>query len=240
MFGLYDKEFIEEKTEIKGIRYMLLYAGLIIPYIVVRILSVIPIISDFIFPVINYLPWYVGFFVRSIYYKQKLGMMEQNVLIDVGVVITNPENVTIGNNSHIDTYVKIEAGTSGYVKIGNYCHIVGLAKLQGDGGIKIGNYACIAAGCKIYSATNYYKDPMDKKRIISMSSSAPKEMQYIIRKEIIIEDFAFVGMNSVVLPGVRIGKGAVIGACSCLTVDMDILSKVVAVGCPAKIVKKIE
>ncbi len=238
MFGLYDKKFIEEKAKIKGIKYVLLYVGLIIPYLVVRILSFIPLVSDFIFPTINYLPWFVGFFVRSVYYKQKLKSMGRNVLIDVGVVITSPENVIIGNNSHIDTYVKIEGCPSGYVTIGDYCHIVGHTILQGAGGLKIGDYACIAAGCKVYSASNYYKDPVDKKRFVAMSSSAPKEMQYIIKKEVIIEDFAFVGLNSVVLPGVKIGKGAIVGASSC--VIRDVPPKTIAVGCPAKVIKKIE
>lgn len=238
MFGLYDKKFIEEKAKIKGIEYVLLYLGLIIPYIGVRILSVIPLISDLIFPLINYLPWFVGFFIRSVYYKQKLKNMGRNVLIDVGVIITNPENVVIGNNSRIDTYVKIEGCPPGYVIIGDYCHIVGHTILQGAGGLKIGDYACIAAGCKVYSASNYYKDPVDKKRFVAMSSSAPKEMQYIIKKEVIIEDFAFVGLNSVVLPGVKIGKGAIVGASSC--VIRDVPPKTIAVGCPAKVIKKIE
>ncbi|CEG12161.1 hypothetical protein MSIBF_A20001 [groundwater metagenome] len=238
MFGLYDKEFIEEKANIKGIKYMLLYIGLIIPYLVVRLISIIPLVNDFIFPTINYLPWFVGFFVRSVYYKQKLRSIGQNVLIDVGVIVTNPENVTIGNNSHIDTYVKIEGGTNGYVEIGDYCHIAPLNVIQGEGGLKIKNYVGIAAGCKIYSGSNYYKDPTSKKKVLSMSASAPKEMQHIIRKEIIIDNFAFIGLNSVILPGIKIGERAVVGAGSC--VMRDIPSKTLAVGCPAKVINKIE
>jgi len=237
MFGLYDKKFVEEKAHIKGIKYWVLYTVLIIPYLIVRILSIIPIISDFIFPLINYLPWFVGFFLRSVYYKQKLKSMGKNVLIDVGVVITNPENVTINNNSHIDTYVKIEGGKYG-VDIGSYCHICPQVVLQGEGKLKIGNYIAIAAGSKIYSASNYYKSNIKKKTDVCMSSSAPEEMQIIIKKEIVIEDFAFVGMNTVVLPGVRIGKSAVIGASSC--VIHDIPPKTVAVGCPARVIKNIE
>jgi acetyltransferase-like isoleucine patch superfamily enzyme len=162
----------------------------------------------------------------------------QNVLIDVSVIVTNPENVTMGNNSYIDTYVKIEGGTNGYVEIGDYCHIAPLTVIQGEGGLKIKNYIGIAAGCRIYSGSNYYKDPTGKKNVLSMSASAPKEMQHIIRKEIIIDNFAFIGMNSVILPGVRIGERAVIGACSC--VMHNIPPKTVAVGCPAKVIKEIE
>lgn len=54
---------------------------------------------------------------------------------------------------------------------------------------------------------------------------------------IVIEDKVFIGANTVVLPGVRIGYGAVIGAGS--VVAGDIPAMVVAVGAPARVVRQI-
>lgn len=52
-----------------------------------------------------------------------------------------------------------------------------------------------------------------------------------------IKKGAMVGMNSVIMPGVTIGEGAIIGAFSLVTKDIPPWS--IAVGRPAKVVKKI-
>ena len=54
-------------------------------------------------------------------------------------------------------------------------------------------------------------------------------------KEIIIERNVWIGLNCVVLKGVRIGENSVIGACSVVT--NDIPSNVVAAGNPCRIIK---
>ena len=58
------------------------------------------------------------------------------------------------------------------------------------------------------------------------------------KDKIIIEDGVMIGMNTTIMPGVRIGKGSIIGAKS-LVVD-DIPPWTVAAGNPAKIIKSIE
>lgn len=55
--------------------------------------------------------------------------------------------------------------------------------------------------------------------------------------EVVIEDNVYIGVNSVVLRNVRIGKNSVIGAGSVVT--RDIPQNVVAVGNPATVVKTI-
>jgi len=55
---------------------------------------------------------------------------------------------------------------------------------------------------------------------------------------IVVEDDVWIGANCVILPRVRIGEGAVIGAGSIVT--KDIPSNVVAVGNPCKPIKEIE
>jgi hypothetical protein len=56
--------------------------------------------------------------------------------------------------------------------------------------------------------------------------------------EVVIEEGAWLGQNVVVCPGVRIGKGAVIGAGS--LVNRDIPARCVAVGSPAKVIKQLD
>ena len=55
-----------------------------------------------------------------------------------------------------------------------------------------------------------------------------------IEKPVIIEDFVWCGANVTILPGVIIGEGAVIGACSVVTKDVP--SCAIVGGNPAKII----
>ncbi|HOA81763.1 MAG TPA: DapH/DapD/GlmU-related protein, partial [Defluviitaleaceae bacterium] len=56
-------------------------------------------------------------------------------------------------------------------------------------------------------------------------------------QEIVIEDDAWIGAGAIILPGVRIGRGAVIGAGAVVTRDIPEYS--IAVGVPAKPTKDI-
>ena len=59
--------------------------------------------------------------------------------------------------------------------------------------------------------------------------------QSMKKASVIIEDEVWLGTNVVVLPGVRIGKGAIVGAGSVVTRDLP--SNSVAFGRPAKVVR---
>lgn len=60
--------------------------------------------------------------------------------------------------------------------------------------------------------------------------------QPMTQAAVVIEDEVWLGAHVVVLPGVRIGKGAVVGAGSVVT--HDIPSHVIAVGAPAEILRE--
>ena len=58
----------------------------------------------------------------------------------------------------------------------------------------------------------------------------------VISENVVIEEDVFIGSNSVILPGVKIGRGSIIGAGS--IVNSDIPRYSVAVGNPVRVVKK--
>lgn len=110
------------------------------------------------------------------------------------------------------------------VKIGEGCMISLRAKIDvRRGKITIGNRCTITYGCVILShdASAVHINPEDDGG-----------------GQVIIEDNVYVGVNSVILRNVRIGKNSVIGAGSVVT--RDIPPNVVAVGNPATVVRKIE
>lgn len=174
---------------------------------------------------------------RAGYWNPKFGRMGKCVQIDSGVVIRgNPKNIEIDDYSYIDTNAQLEVYAP--IEIGKYVHLAANMHIQSGDKVIIKDFACIANGTKIYASSNTYKTPcrQEKNVLLSMSSSAPSKLQCIKHGSVIIDEYAFVGMNCVILPGVRIGRGAIIGAGSVVT--KDIPPYTIAFGIPAMPAKK--
>jgi acetyltransferase-like isoleucine patch superfamily enzyme len=60
----------------------------------------------------------------------------------------------------------------------------------------------------------------------------------IVTAPVVIEDHAWIGLNAVVLKGVRIGRGAVVAAASVVTRDVPPFTLVA--GNPARVVRQLE
>jgi acetyltransferase-like isoleucine patch superfamily enzyme len=166
--------------------------------------------------------------MRYLYYKKKLRNLGAGCIIDQGVIIKKPETISIGDNVWIDKNVIILGGEG--IEIGRRVHIAQNCMIQGEGTVKIGNYVGIAANSMIFSATDTIHGG---KRIGPMVP--PKYRNPVSKKPVNIEKDAFIGAGCIVLPGVRIGEGATVGAGSVVTKDIPPWK--VAVGCPAKPIK---
>lgn len=86
--------------------------------------------------------------------------------------------------------------------------------------VSIGNYVCINDGVVILSASHDVLDPLWQHK------KAP----------IFIDDYAWIATNAILLPGVRIGKGAVVGAGA--VVSKNIKDYEIVIGNPAKEISK--
>ena len=62
--------------------------------------------------------------------------------------------------------------------------------------------------------------------------------QGLSTKPVLIKEGAFIGINSVIMPGVTIGKHAVVGANSVVTKDVP--DYVTVVGAPARIIRRMK
>lgn len=94
--------------------------------------------------------------------------------------------------------------------------------LQGNGGIWIGNY--------VHFASNI--------GIISGNHSLYNQMEHEL-KEVRIEDYCWIGMNVVILPGVHLGPRTIVGAGSVVTKSFPDGYCVIG-GNPARIIKLID
>ncbi|WP_257957473.1 acyltransferase [Parapedobacter tibetensis] len=159
--------------------------------------------------------WFINPFVHK---KGKGALIRRRTRTDVF-----PYNAfSLGTHSVIEDFATINNGV-GDVSIGART-IVGIGNVI-IGPVSIGNDVMLAQHV-VLSGLNHEYERVD----------VPPSKQAVERQMISIEDEVWVGANSVVTAGVTIGKHAIIGAGSIVTRDVPAFS--VAVGNPAKVIKK--
>ena len=151
-----------------------------------------------------------------------------NVFIDDRVLIYQEADggpIELGDRVRLQEDTHVLTGAGGTVTIGADTHIHRGCQLSAyKAPIRIGSAVEIAARCAFY--------PYDH----GVEAGQPIAVQPLTSKgAIIIEDGAWLGYGVIVLSGVRIGKGAVIGAGSVVTTDVP--DGAVAAGVPARVIK---
>lgn len=99
-------------------------------------------------------------------------------------------------------------------------------ELDGAGEIKIGNGVIFAPDVCVYSRTHNFD---------SHDLTALPFDNVVLTSRVVIGDYTWIGRGSIILPGVKIGIGAVVGAGA--VVAKDVPDYAVVVGNPGKIVK---
>lgn len=188
------------------------------------------IFKDPILYIIRNYPGAIGIKMREIYYRKKLKKMGRCVILDEGVRIDGPENISISDFVWIDKNVHLFAAW-GAISIGRRVHIAENVKISGGGGVTVGDYAAIARGASIYS---HSETIVGGKRL--SGPMIPEHQKGMKTAPIKISKDAVIGVNAVILPGVTIGEGAIVGANS--MVNKDVGDWEIVFGTPAKPVAK--
>ena len=116
---------------------------------------------------------------------------------------------------------------AGHIRIGDDCGLSGVSIISFSS-VTIGNRVQIGANTAIVDADFHPLDAASRAIPHATGKSAP----------IAIADDVFIGMNTLILKGVSIGRKSVIGAGSVVT--KDIPSGVVAAGNPAHVIRKLD
>ena len=159
------------------------------------------------------LPSYGGMYLRGLYYRGRLGLMESNVFIDQGVFFAYPRGVRLREFSYIDKNVIVMSKTA---YVGRRVHIAPRVFVSGGGEFQIDDYACIATNSNIITSTEILKD--------GARCSGPMvtvEQRNVLRGKVHIEKDAFIGANVTILPGVTVASGSVAGAGVTLAKDTE-------------------
>jgi acetyltransferase-like isoleucine patch superfamily enzyme len=150
-------------------------------------------------------------------------------------VFYNEEYIRIGSQTMIGPYASITVGmapgqkmvTNPVVAIGDRCVIGRGSHIIGHFSIEIGDEVQTGPNVYITDQNHAYDDP-----------DVPVGRQWPVDNPVSIGSGAWLGTAVVVLPGSSIGRNAVIGAGSVVTGEIP--DHCVAVGVPAKVVKRYE
>lgn len=155
--------------------------------------------------------------------KDKLKYCGKDVRIYNLAKIINPQFAKIDDHSIILDYTFIDAKES--FKLGKYSCITWQCVIEGWANISIGDRCFVGPGTKILGSTyefnGYYT-----------SEHLPESVHATRFGDITICNDAYIGANSVIMPGITIGEGAVIG--SNAFVNKDVEPWGIYVGSPAK------
>lgn len=164
-------------------------------------------------------------------------LVKQNVKFSIGNNFKLGENARlyvksdwkIANSVHIETNCSIfarEPDKEGILLINDGSHIGDYTIIDVVDNVTIGKDVAIGPNCTIYTHDHIYTD-----------LNLPAWKGGLISNSVMIEDGAWVGSGVTVLPGVTIGKRAVIAAGSVVTKNVEAES--IYGGIPAKLIKKI-
>ncbi len=142
-------------------------------------------------------------------WRPQFGHVGTNFVYDpVSSRFVTPDKFFAGN----DCFFNADAHVSGYVEVGDR--------------VLVGPSVKLLSGNHIFGLKGFYP------RFLRHSLENPERLEHLV-----IENDCWVGANSLILGGVRVGQGCVIGAASVVTKDVPPFT--IVAGAPAKPIRRI-
>lgn len=126
------------------------------------------------------------------------------------VVILKPETLIIADTARVDSFTKLECGEG--ITIGEYVHLASFVHVLGGGRAIFESGSSCGSGVKIITGSNI---PGPNRGCSAIDPNA-----VIKRSFVRIKENAVLFCGAIVLPGITIGKGAVIAAGAVVTKDV--------------------
>ena len=201
------------------------------------------------YPFLRWLPGGLGLLLRQKLYPYILGTCGRKVLFGRFVNIENPRKIHLGDNVIINDNVTLSAtgftekgpaitikdkifigtgsqlhATEGKIIIQSGSSIGSFCIFKTKGTITIGENVLFAAFCKIGYCPERYKTMFQDKWILKQPEC-----------DITIEPGCWLGVRSIILPGVTVGKGSIVGAHA--VVQTSLPADVISIGTPAVVLR---
>jgi acetyltransferase-like isoleucine patch superfamily enzyme len=147
----------------------------------------------------------------------------QGVQIARGAMIKHPETIEIGDGVFVGEQVFIQGRYDGSCVIGDYAWL-GPHSYFDARDLEIGEYVGWGPGAKVLGSEH-----------TGVPTDLPITQTDLVIKRVRIGAWVDVGVNAVLLPGVTVGKGAIIGAGAVVTKDVPPFA--VVAGVPARFLR---
>lgn len=166
---------------------------------------------------------YVSELIRRTCLRVLTRRFGSGILVGEGVHFKHCETMEIGDGVYIGTDAVLHGRVDGRCILGNRCWIGPQVFLDARD-LVIGEYVGLGPGVRVLGSrhTGFPLDEPIIKTDLKIETTA-------------IADWVDVGVNAVILPGVFIGKGAIVGAGAVVTKDVPPYSKVA--GVPARVIE---
>lgn len=158
--------------------------------------------------------------------RSKFRKLGRNVVFERGVWVFHAENIELGDNVYVGHNAFLKGYYKSLMRIGSNTWIGQNCFLHSGGGITIGDFVGLGPGVQILTLSHVVDQDLSRPIIT-------REQEY---RPVVIEDDCDIGVGSILLPGVRIGRGSMIGAGSIVTHDVEPYS--VVAGNPARLLRK--
>jgi acetyltransferase-like isoleucine patch superfamily enzyme len=161
----------------------------------------------------------------GLFRPEQLAACGADCVFEGDVLIFHPENVHLGRNVYVGHRTILKGYYKNEMHIGDETWIGQMCFFHSAGGIRIGAHVGIGPGTQILTSTH-----KELGRAVAPLDS-PAELA-----EVVIEDEVNLGVGTIVMPGVRVGRGAIVGAGAVVTHDVAPYS--VVAGAPARFLRE--
>ena len=144
--------------------------------------------------------------------------------------------LTIDSGSIVEGQIVFER-TGARISIGKNTFIGGGSSLISAQCIAVGNDVMISWGCTVIDHNGHSLSWSKRKNDVAKWFVGEKDWQVVDMAPVTIHDKVWIGFNTIILKGVTIGEGAIVGAGSVVTKDVEPFT--VVGGNPAKMIKKV-
>ncbi len=170
-----------------------------------------------------------GFYTLSELAELGLASCGRAVLISRQALLIQPDLIAVGSHVRIDAFCILSAGPDG-ITIGDHVHLSAGVHIYGSGGhVELADFVCVSGKSSIYTVNDDYTEgglagPM-----------VPTALRQVQQGDVRLQPHALVGCQTVILPGVELGRGCAVGALS--LVKQSVPAGHVVGGCPARFLK---
>lgn len=149
-----------------------------------------------------------------------------------------PERVKVGSGSHVRGELLVFR-FGGTLSMGAHCYLGENSRVWAGAKVLIGDHVLISHDVFITDCNAHELDPEERasgfRQIVEQGH--PEKQGNVLTSPVTIEDHAWINPQSVILPGVTIGRGAVIGCGSVVTKSVPPM--VFAAGNPAQVIRSL-